>query len=242
MFIFFQKVEIDKQISIQYIGCMDTNFIKQINRPTLRDQVYQSLKGAIVMLELEPGQRLNDSELAVRFGVSRTPVREALKRLEDEGLVEAVPGSLTRVKPLNMEEARNAFPVVAALHALAARLAVSKLKEEDRNELQEWNDRLAQALDQQDVARAMEADDGFHEVFLRAAGNREIISALERVVPKIRRLEFARFGSLAGRESVEQHGHIITAAKDGQSQTAAALVEENWLTLGRLLTDEPENE
>jgi DNA-binding GntR family transcriptional regulator len=134
---------------------MDTNFIKHINRPSLRDQVYQSLKTAIVILELEPGQRVNDNELASRFGVSRTPVREALKRLEDEGLVESIPGSLTRVTPLNIEEAKHAFPVVAALHSLAARLAIPQVKEADIRRLEEWNESLYMTLDQQDVMTAI---------------------------------------------------------------------------------------
>lgn len=221
---------------------MDTNFIKHINRPSLRDQVYQSLKTAIVILELEPGQRVNDNELASKFGVSRTPVREALKRLEDEGLVESIPGSLTRVTPLNIEEAKHAFPVVAALHSLAARLAIPQVKEADIRRLEEWNESFYMALEQKDVMKAIEADDGFHDVFLRIAGNREIYIALERVVPKIRRLEFARFGSLEGLESIDQHKKIIAAAKNSESQVAASLVEENWLSLGRLLTENSNNE
>lgn len=221
---------------------MDTNFIKHINRPSLRDQVYQSLKTAIVILELEPGQRVNDNELASKFGVSRTPVREALKRLEDEGLVESIPGSLTRVTPLNIEEAKHAFPVVAALHSLAARLAIPQVKEADIRRLEEWNESFYMALEQKDVMKAIEADDGFHDVFLRTAGNREIYIALERVVPKIRRLEFARFGSLEGLESIDQHKKIIAAAKNSESQVAASLVEENWLSLGRLLTENSNNE
>ncbi|NQF12952.1 GntR family transcriptional regulator [Brevibacillus sp. HB1.3] len=215
---------------------MDTNLIKQIERPTLREQVYQGLKKAIIMLELKPGQRVNDNELAALFGVSRTPVREALKRLEDEGLIESVPGSHTRVTPLLEKEAKHAFPVVAALHGLAARLAMPFELEVIRS-LEQWNEKLQGALEQQDVIKAIEADDGFHDVILEAAGNREIYLALERVVPKIRRLEFARFGSLEGVESVEQHHRIIEAIRDNNSQLASSLMEENWINLGRLLTD-----
>ncbi|WP_409178875.1 GntR family transcriptional regulator [Brevibacillus fortis] len=220
---------------------MDTNIIKQIERPTLREQVYQGLKKAIIMLELKPGERVNDNELAALFGVSRTPVREALKRLEDEGLIESVPGSLTRVTPLLEKEAKHAFPVVAALHGLAARLAMPFESEVIRS-LEQWNEKLLVALDQQDVIKAIEADDGFHDVILEAAGNREIYLALERVVPKIRRLEFARFGSLEGGKSVEQHRRIIEAIRDNNSQLASSLMEENWINLGRLLTDHSNDE
>ena len=69
---------------------MMKNNIKRIKRISLREEVYQTLKRAIVHLELKPEERLHDQELAEQFGISRTPVREALKRLEDEGLVEAV--------------------------------------------------------------------------------------------------------------------------------------------------------
>ncbi|GED56534.1 GntR family transcriptional regulator [Brevibacillus formosus] len=220
---------------------MDTNLIKQIERPTLREQVYQGLKKAIIMLELKPGQRVNDNELAALFGVSRTPVREALKRLEDEGLIESVPGSLTRVTPLLEKEAKHAFPVVAALHGVAARLSMP-FEREDICSLEQWNEKLRVALEQQDVIKAIEADDGFHDVILEAAGNREIYLALERVVPKVRRLEFARFGSLEGGESVKQHSRIIEAFRDNNSQLASSLVEENWISLGRLLTDHSNDE
>ncbi|MDI5789234.1 GntR family transcriptional regulator [Bacillus licheniformis] len=88
---------------------MMKNNIKRIKRISLREEVYQTLKRAIVHLELKPEERLHDQELAEQFGISRTPVREALKRLEDEGLVEAVPGSATRVAPLNREEAEHAL-------------------------------------------------------------------------------------------------------------------------------------
>lgn len=98
----------------RYIGFMMKNNIKRIKRISLREEVYQTLKRAIVHLELKPEERLHDQELAEQFGISRTPVREALKRLEDEGLVEAVPGSATRVAPLNREEAEHAFTVTAA--------------------------------------------------------------------------------------------------------------------------------
>lgn len=110
---------------------MKKDIIKPIKRMSFRDEVYLTLKKAIVTLELQPEQRLNDKELAEEFGISRTPVREALKRLEDEGLVESIPGSVTRVAPLNIEEAKHAFTVVAVLHSLAARLAVPLLKESD---------------------------------------------------------------------------------------------------------------
>ncbi|MEJ8545082.1 GntR family transcriptional regulator [Brevibacillus borstelensis] len=212
--------------------------IKPLERPVLRDQIYENLKKAIITLELEPGQRIKDSDLAVTFGVSRTPVREALKRLEDEGLVESAPGSLTRITPIDIKEANHAFTVVATLHALAARLAVPVLTDSDYAAMEGENRKLRQALDERDMVQAVEADDAFHQIVLDGSGNREIELALERIIPKIRRLEFAKFGSLEGLNSVDQHAAIIRACESRDVSAAAHLMEENWLSLGRILTHE----
>ncbi|CAM3603284.1 GntR family transcriptional regulator [Aeromicrobium ponti] len=207
-----------------------------IKRLSLRDEVYETLKNSIVQLDFEPGARLHDKELAEDFGISRTPVREALKRLEDEGLVESTPGSSTRVTPLKEEEASHAFTVAAALHALGARLSIPQLAERDLDLLESANEELELALKQQDFIGAIKADEAFHQIYLQAAKNPEIISALKRIIPKIQRLEIAQFGSLNGLKSVEQHKKIIEVSRQRNADMASRLVEENWLSLGELLT------
>jgi DNA-binding GntR family transcriptional regulator len=214
--------------------------IKTIDRPVLRDKIYESLKKAIITLELEPGKRILDKDLAAEFGVSRTPVREALKRLEDEGLVESLPGSQTRITKINLEEARNAFTVVAALNSLAARLAIPQISTEEIERMEAKNSELQKALEEKDIIRAVEADDQFHHILLKASHNPEIEIALERIMPKIRRLEFSKFSSVDGHHSLEQHRQIIAACKAKNSNLATALVEENWLSLSRVLIGESE--
>ncbi|MFD0824194.1 GntR family transcriptional regulator [Neobacillus sp. M.A.Huq-85] len=214
--------------------------IKSIDRPVLRDQIYESLKKAIITLELEPGKRILDKDLAAEFGVSRTPVREALKRLEDEGLVESLPGSQTRITKINLEEARNAFTVVATLNNLAARLAIPQISTEEIERMEAKNNELQKALEEKNIIGAVEADDQFHHVLLKASDNPEIEIALERIMPKIRRLEFSKFSSVDGHHSLEQHRQIIAACKAKNSNLATALVEENWLSLSRVLIGESE--
>ncbi|WP_408007401.1 GntR family transcriptional regulator [Pseudalkalibacillus sp. A8] len=211
--------------------------IKTISRPALRDQVYNSLKKAIITLELEPGQRIKDKDLATKFGVSRTPVREALKRLEDERLVESLPGSQTRITEINLEEAKKSFTVVATLQGLAARLAAPLLSKEDIVRMKEKNELLRKAIEEKEVLGAVEADDQFHQIILDASDNQEIELALERVLPKVRRLEFSKFSTIDGFKSVEQHDEIISACMSKDSSLACSLVEENWLSLGRVLID-----
>jgi DNA-binding GntR family transcriptional regulator len=125
--------------------------------------------------------------------------------------------------------------VYAALEALAASLAVSRLTRDDLESMRGANSDFADALAAGDVDAAVSADDRFHGVLVQAAANREIARSLERLLPKIRRLERARFGSLAGRRSVEQHERIIALCAAGEAERAAEAVRENWLTLGALI-------
>ena len=204
-------------------------------RMLLRDQAYARLRDAILDGTLEPGEQLRDADLAEWLGLSRTPIREAVARLEEYGLVETKPNSYTRVAPLSARDARDAFTVVAALEALAASLGVPRLDGADLETMRAANRDLADALGAADVDAAVAADDRFHGVLVRAAANREVVRSLERLMPKIRRLERARFGSLAARRSVEQHERIIALCAAGDPQRAAEAIRENWLTLGALI-------
>src|SRR4051812_48522104 len=201
----------------------------KLDRDLLRDRAYAALRDAIVNGTLAPGERLRDQELCAWLGLSRTPVREALGRLEQDGLVETAPQRFTRVAPLDRRAARDAFPVVAALHALAAELAHPRLVAGDVARMREANTGFAQALRDGDVDAALTQDDAFHAVFLTASANAEIPRALDRLIPRVRRLERLRFGSLSGRASVKQHAGIIAASTP---EEAATRVRDNWLSLG----------
>jgi DNA-binding GntR family transcriptional regulator len=205
------------------------------SRTLLRDQAYARLRDAILDGTLEPGEQLKDAELAEWLGLSRTPIREAIARLEEYGLVETEPNRYTRVAPLTARDARDAFTVVAALEALAALLGVPRLTGADVETMRDANRDFADALVAVDVDEAVAADDRFHAVLVRAAANGEIVRSLERLMPKIRRLERARFGSLAGRRSVEQHERIIALCAAGEAERTAEAVRENWLSLGVLI-------
>ncbi|WP_379135830.1 GntR family transcriptional regulator [Paenibacillus sp. sgz500958] len=209
--------------------------IQPIKRTSFRDEVYRTLREAIISLALEPGQRLNDNQLASQFGVSRTPVREALKRLEDEGLVETVPGSITRVALLRPEEAGHAFVVAAALHALGARLAIPRLTESHLEMMRRHNEEFRQAIDTSDILAAIHADDDFHNILIEASGNPDIKATLERIMPKLRRLEISRFASEQAIESLSDHEQIIAACEQGDVQSASLWSEKNWLNLGTQL-------
>ncbi|OWP20621.1 GntR family transcriptional regulator [Microbacterium sp. AISO3] len=208
-----------------------------VSRPvSLRDHAYTALRDAIVSGRLEPGARLRDSELEEWLGVSRTPIREAIARLELAGLVRTRRAKATEVAPLDEREALAAQRIAASLHELAIREAVPQLTASGIDAMRAANDRFALALRDADVDSAVAADDDFHGVAVTASANPLLGTLLEQVTPLLRRLERARFSSLAGRDSVSAHERIIELAAAGDVDGAAAATRENWLTLERLLT------
>jgi DNA-binding GntR family transcriptional regulator len=206
-----------------------------IERHLLRDTAYVALCDAIVSGTLAPGEMLHDHELCSWLGLSRTPVRGALARLEEEGLVETAPQRFTRVAPLHKDDARALFPVLAALHALAAELAVPRLQPADVRRLRHENELHAAALTAHDPARAYASDDRFHGVFVTSSDNPEIPRVLERLAPRLHRLELLRTGVLPGRRALAQHEAIIARSAGGDAKGTASAVRENWLELGAMI-------
>ncbi|GAA0646439.1 GntR family transcriptional regulator [Kutzneria viridogrisea] len=206
-------------------------YISRLDRPLLRDQALDAIRRAIVAGDLLPGEAIKDVDLAERMGLSRTPVREALTRLAEEGLVESKPHSYTRVTPLDPAAVRDAHQVVQAMHALALRLAVPRLSAEDLAEMRAANGRFKRAMRAGEVAAALDADDEFHAVAVRRCGNFAIAATIQRYTPLVRRLEHQRFSAACGHDSVRMHAQIVDACTAGEAELAARLVEQNWATL-----------
>lgn len=201
-------------------------------RQLLRDSVFVRIRDAIIDGTLEPGERLLDGELSAWLGVSRTPIREALARLEAAGLVATKPGRYTIVSPIDPRSLADAQAVAAAMHELAVRTAVPRLTGADMAAMRAANDAFAAALAAGDVVGAIAGDDAFHGVAVDRAGNAAIRAVLDQYTPLLRRVERIRFASLLGRESVVQHARIVALAEAGDADGAAAETRRNWLTLG----------
>ncbi|MEV5988891.1 GntR family transcriptional regulator [Streptomyces sp. NPDC052051] len=206
-----------------------------VSRSLLREKAYQAIRDAIVEGTLAPRERLNDGDLVDWLGVSRTPVREALARLEQTGLVQTKPGRYTIVSPLDVRAVRAAQSVTAAMHELAVREAVPHLSAAELDAMREANARFADALRRNDVGAALAADDDFHGVAVAAFANAAVRTVLEQFTPVLRRLERLRFSSLSGRGSVAQHDRIIALCEAGDVDGAVAATRTNWQTLLPLL-------
>jgi DNA-binding GntR family transcriptional regulator len=200
-------------------------------RPLLRDDVYVRLRDAIVDGTLAPGEQLRDGELAAWLGVSRTPVREALLRLQHAGLVATLPGRSTTVTSVDDRATAHAQSVVAAMHRLAVQEAVSVLTTEDLRRMRAANRRFARAIRSGDVDAALAADDELHGVPVAAAGNEATAAVLEQFTPLLRRAERLRFASLSGRASVALHDRLIDLLEQGDTDAAAEVSWQTWQTL-----------
>jgi DNA-binding GntR family transcriptional regulator len=211
-----------------------------IGRVLLRDQATERIRDAIVAGELAPGAVVKDAELAARLGLSVAPVRAALARLADEGLVEAKPQSHTRVTPLVVRQVRDAAVVVRAMHELAAREAAGRVTDDDVAAMRAANRRFAAAVAAGDVDAALGADDDLHGVLLARCGNAAVTATVERFTPTIRRLERHRFGAADAHPSIDLHDRLIAACADADVEAAVATTTEIWTALLSELEDEPD--
>lgn len=210
-----------------------------LKRPPLRFEAYDVLLNAIVRGELAPGEQIKDSEIAGRLGLSRTPVREAISRLVDVGLVESKPGVYTRITVPDRTSVLAALKVLRALDDLAVRDAVPAMTPQHIARLQKANQTFAEAVRSgADAMRAIGADDDFHAVIVEAAGNPVIARLLEQLHPQIHRILFRKFSSLlGGRDTIDHHDELIRLCAAGDADGAAALSAEHWSRLGELIEE-----
>lgn len=213
-------------------------YISRVERALLSEQALGAIRRAIVVGELPPGTPVKDVELAARMGLSRTPVREALARLADEGLIESKPHSYTRVTPMDADAVRDAHAVVQSMHGLATRLAVPRLTAAHLDELRAANARFAAAVGSGALEEAIARDDAFHGVLVLACGNKAVAATIRRYTPLLHRAVYLYFRSPLGRDSAPMHERIIAACAAGDATLAAELAERNWANLAVLLEEE----
>jgi DNA-binding GntR family transcriptional regulator len=192
-------------------------------RHLLRDIAYERLRDDIVFGVLAPGHDLNEAHLAEQLGVSKAPIRDALARLTQDGLVVRKAQAHTRVAPLNGRQSLDALVVVRLLHVEAA--GSVSVNADGLAAMHMANERFAQALSAGDVRAALDADDELHAVVLTAYNNQPLIETIERLTPLVRRMEVLRFAGTHGERSVALHRALIDAYARGDKRLAAELTD-----------------
>jgi DNA-binding GntR family transcriptional regulator len=195
------------------------------SRTSLRQQVLETLRRAILEFHFKPGDRLIERELCDLVGVSRTSVREALRHLESEGLVQNLPNKGPVVATVTREEAQALYEVREALEGLAARLFTERATAKQVDNLQEALNRLAAAFGQGDIRLIVAEATGFYEVLLEGCGNpiiRDQIRALQARVVFLRGTSMSQPGRAPG--SRQEMRAIVDAIvrRDGTAAEEAA--------------------
>ena len=197
---------------------------------TKSDLAYTRLRELILGGELAPGAVLPQTALAQTIGISTTPLREALRRLKQEGLVDLDAHRDARVRPLDAAEARDLLELRAGLDPLAASLAAQRRTESDLAEVQAALDGL-EALSERPSAAQLESHHRFHAAIHRASHNALLIEILDGLWVKTDR--YRRHGLEAGRSDEErdaratEHRRLFEAVRDGDADTAADLMRRH---------------
>jgi DNA-binding GntR family transcriptional regulator len=204
-----------------------------VSRRLLSDEVFHRLRDSIVRGELAPGEKVKDAELAERLGLSRTPVREALVRLVDIGLVEAKPGVYTRITTLNRRDVEKTLAVLRSLDQLAIETAVPVMTERDLRGMRQANRDFRRAVAANDTDAALAADDRFHAVPIAAADNPVLSRVVEQLHPQLHRILYRKFSTLlGGRNTVEHHDQLVDVCASGDAHAAGELSGRHWSELG----------
>ncbi len=176
----------------------------------LRDVVFNTLRNAILRGELKPGERLMEMHLANKLGVSRTPIREAIRMLEQEGLAVTIPRKGAQVAGMTEKDLQDVLEIRDALDELAVRMACERTTDELIEELKVSMRDFEIATKSKDVRKIVEADESFHNVIYRMADNPK----LETIVKNMReqtyryRYEYVK-GNAAYNQLIEEHAAII---------------------------------
>jgi DNA-binding GntR family transcriptional regulator len=195
----------------------------------MREEVYKTLLSWILEGELRPGEKLLDKELAETMGISRTPVREAIRRLEDKGLVESSANRWTRVSEVSIREPEKIYPIIWRLEELALVESMVFLTEDDFKAMEKANTRLEKALVNEDPVKASQADIEFHDVFINKSDNQHLMSILRDLKISYRRFEVLYFeGNASAKYSIEEHSGIIEALRKKDLTVGLELNRLNW--------------
>lgn len=203
------------------------NFDLENHRP-LREIVYEELKRRIMTGKITPHTRMMEVDLAEDMGVSRTPVREAIRKLEKEGLVTIEPRKGAYASDISTEDMVNVLTVREELEALAAGIAASRITGEQISRMEHLTDLYAQAIEANDTAAIIDYDEQFHQAIVAVTDNRTLIqfvSNLQELVLRFRYLYYEDFSRY--RNMPEEHHHIIDALKSGDEKRASEVVREH---------------
>lgn len=194
----------------------------------LRDVVFATLRQAILRGDLKPGERLMEIQLAHKLGVSRTPIREAIRKLELEGLVLTIPRRGAEVAEITEKNMQDVLEVRKSLEALAIQLACERMTQEDIAELKQKNIEFKESLLTKDVTKIAEADVLFHDVIFEATDNQRLIQLLNNLREQMYRFRVEHLKNEGWHtQLMDEHGEIIKRLENREKEGAMEIISRH---------------
>lgn len=217
---------------------MDAWRVKENEYLPLREVVFNTLRRAILRGELVPGQRLMEIQLAEKMGVSRTPVREAIRKLELEGLVVMIPRKGAEVAHISGKNLRDVLEVRLALEELAGELACKRMTEEELRQLEKANHKFISVLGSDDITVIAQADEAFHGLIYQATDNDRLIQMVNHLREQMYRYRIEHIKDRSQRKLlVQEHQEIMRAlsARDVEAtrRTIRNHINKQEITVGK---------
>lgn len=203
---------------------------------TKKDIVVEVVRKAILSGELEPGERLTQNELAERLNVSPTPVREALRQLEAEGILDHSPHKGVRVAEVNLEDVREIYLIRSVLEPLATREAIPNFDHTDIQRIRTLQNQIDTCLEKEKLKKLRKPNYQLHMLIYEAAGMPELYRIIQNLWTKF---PWDTLHVLPGRASVsgEEHRQIIEAIEAGDAKLAAQRMQEHIVHGATALTE-----
>jgi len=194
---------------------------------TLREKIVEVLREAIVRQKIRPGERITELEVAERFGVSRTPIREAFRQLESEGFLTIMPRKGAVASSIEEKDIRDFYEIRGVLEGYAARQAVARMTEKDIFRLEQLNKEIRHCAECQDVSGMTRAHNAFHELILEVCDNRKIKQVVGGLVRQFLRFRFYVASLVHVEEILRGHADIVAAIRSGDGERAEACMKLN---------------
>jgi DNA-binding GntR family transcriptional regulator len=243
-----RQTQFPQNVQVQRAWQVSLPVFEQVPHKSLREMALSAIRQAILRGDLKPGQRLMESEIARQMGVSRAPVREALRQLETEGLVVSEAHRGAFVAELSAKDVSEICALRAAVESMAARIVTEQASPETLAELQQAVADMAQAADEGDLPRLAALDLSFHEMLCRASGNSRLLDTWLNMTSLIRTfIDLTHTLYLPADELVRLHTEVIEHIQNRRADEAGQALARHILEVGERInrehddkTDEPD--
>ena len=197
-----------------------------IQRRTLHDELVDRLRHLIIEGDLKPGEKLSEKELSELFGVSRTPLREALKVLGKEGLVNLIPNRGATVSKLTLADLEEAFPIMGALESVSGELACANITDQEIELLDKLHQDMVGKYKEEDLSAYFKLNEAIHQLILEAARNPTLTEMQRSLSGRIRRARYmANMSAARWAKAVAEHEAILMAVKERNGEKLGKILK-----------------